>query len=233
MSSTATAATSSATAASAASSATPASSAASSADPHSSYPVITALENADTSYRNMVSQYSSLYAQYIDDVSSGRTVNTGEKQRMMTQLVADMETKLGEMNRLLNEAYSDGMTNQHLSSEASNALALQSSLIDMRMKQYKEARDSLAKVVGEETTSRMTVTQNRYVYYVYFIFAFALCASIIYMVMGGTLPFGLLIILLVLGFFIGWEFYKSWLARMGSGISLGAMNVKGVFRIVT
>lgn len=202
-------------------------------DPHMSYPLITALENSDAKYRELISQYSSLYGQYIDDQAAKNTVGLAQKSQMMSQLVASMGQELEKMNGLLNEAYNDGLTNQTLSSEASNALALQSSLIDMRMKQYKEARDSLARVVGDEASTRMNVNRNRYIYYVYFIFAFALCASIIYMVMGGSLPFGLLILLLVLGFFIGWEFYKSWLARIGSGVNLGAMNVKGVFRIVT
>lgn len=202
-------------------------------DPHSGYPLITALENSDTTYRNLISQYSSLYGQYIDDKAAGNTVSLTQKGQMLSQLVTSMGQELDKMNGLLNEAYNDGLTNQTLSAEASNALALQSSLIDMRMKEYSAARDSLARVMGEEATSRMNVTRSKYIYYVYFIFAFALCASIVFMIMGGSLPFGLLVLLLVLGFFIGWEFYKSWLAKIGSGVNLGAMNVKSVFRVVT
>jgi hypothetical protein len=151
----------------------------------------------------------------------------------MTQIVASLGAELNKMNGLLNTAYGDGMTNQQLSSKASNALSMQSSLIDMRMKQYQEARDSLALVLGEEKTSSDRTSRNRLVYYVYFIFAFALCASIVYMVMGGSLPFALLVILLVLGAFISWEFYKSWLAKVGTNVSLSVPSVKGVFRIVT
>ena len=198
----------------------------------SSYPLIDALENSDAIYRELLSQYTILSGQHINNKAAGKSGNDVNQQKM-SQIVASLGSELNKMNGLLNTAYGDGMTNQQLSSKASNALAMQSSLIDMRMKQYQEARDSLALVMGEESTSSDRTSRNRLVYYVYFIFAFALCASIVYMVMGGSLPFGLLIILLVLGVFISWEFYKSWLAKIGTDISLSVPSVKGVFRIVT
>ena len=198
----------------------------------SSYPLIDALENSDATYRELLSQYTILSGQHINNKAAGKSGNDVNQQKM-TQIVSSLGAELNKMNGLLNTAYGDGMTNQQLSSKASNALAMQSSLIDMRMKQYQEARNSLALVMGEESTSSDRTSRNRLVYYVYFIFAFALCASIVYMVMGGSLPFGLLIILLVLGVFISWEFYKSWLAKIGTDISLSVPSVKGVFRIVT
>ena len=198
----------------------------------SSYPLIDALENSDAIYRELLSQYTILSGQHINNKAAGKSGNNVNQQKM-SQIVASLGSELNKMNGLLNTAYGDGMTNQQLSSTASNALAMQSSLIDMRMKQYQEARDSLALVMGEESTSSDRTSRNRLVYYVYFIFALALCVSIVYMVMGGSLPFGLLIILLVLGVFISWEFYKSWLAKIGTDISLSVPSVKGVFRIVT
>lgn len=198
----------------------------------SSYPLIDALENSDAIYRELLSQYTILSGQHINNKAAGKSGNNVNQQKM-SQIVASLGSELNKMNGLLNTAYGDGMTNQQLSSKASNALAMQSSLIDMRMKQYQEARDSLALVMGEESTSSDRTSRNRLVYYVYFIFALALCVSIVYMVMGGSLPFGLLIILLVLGVFISWEFYKSWLAKIGTDISLSVPSVKGVFRIVT
>lgn len=198
----------------------------------SSYPLIDALENSDAIYRELLSQYTILSGQHINNKAAGKSGNDVNQQKM-SQIVASLGSELNKMNGLLNTAYGDGMTNQQLSSKASNALAMQSSLIDMRMKQYQEARDSLALVMGEESTSSDRTSRNRLVYYVYFIFALALCVSIVYMVMGGSLPFGLLIILLVLGVFISWEFYKSWLAKIGTDISLSVPSVKGVFRIVT
>lgn len=198
----------------------------------SSYPLIDALENSDATYRELLSQYTILSGQHINNKAAGKSGNDVNQQKM-SQIVASLGSELNKMNGLLNTAYGDGMTNQQLSSKASNALAMQSSLIDMRMKQYQEARDSLALVMGEESTSSDRTSRNRLVYYVYFIFALALCVSIVYMVMGGSLPFGLLIILLVLGVFISWEFYKSWLAKIGTDISLSVPSVKGVFRIVT
>ena len=199
----------------------------------SSYPLIVELESADTRYRDLIAQYTSLYGQYIDDQAAGDTAAMAQKSQMLSQLVTSLGAELDDMNRIMNAAYNDGVTNQTLSAEASNALATQSTLIDMRMKQYQEARDALARVVGEEASSHMGATRSRLIYYVYFIFALSLCAGIVYMVLGGSLPFGLLVVLLVLGLFIGWEFYKSWLARLGSGISLNAPAIKGVFRIVT
>lgn len=198
----------------------------------SSYPLIDALENSDAIYRELLSQYTILSGQHINNKAAGKSGNDVNQQKM-SQIVASLGSELNKMNGLLNTAYGDGMTNQQLSSKASNALAMQSSLIDMRMKQYQEARDSLALVMGEESTSSDRTSRNRLVYYVYFIFALALCVSIVYMVMGGSLPFGLLIILLVLGVFISWEFYKSWLAKIGTDINLSVPSVKGVFRIVT
>ena len=199
----------------------------------SSYPLIDALENSDDTYRDLLSQYTILSGQYINDKATGNVVGNSTKQQRMSQIVSLLGAELNKMNGLLNSAYGNGMTNQQLSSKASNALAMQSSLIDMRMKQYQEARNSLALVMGEEKTSSDRTSRNRLVYYVYFIFAFALCVSIVYMVLGGSLPFGLLLILLVLGVFISWEFYKSWLAKIGTDISLTVPSVKGVFRIVT
>jgi hypothetical protein len=198
----------------------------------SSYPLIDALENSDAIYRELLSQYTILSGQHINNKAAGKSGNDVNQQKM-SQIVASLGSELNKMNGLLNTAYGDGMTNQQLSSKASNALAMQSSLIDMRMKQYQEARDSLALVMGEESTSSDRTSRNRLVYYVYFIFALALCVSIVYMVMGGSLPFGLLVILLVLGVFISWEFYKSWLAKIGTDISLSVPSVKGVFRVVT
>lgn len=198
-----------------------------------SYPLITALENSDATYRELISQYSSLYSQYIDDKSTNSTTGIREKEQMLSQIVDSMKQELDKMNNLLNDAYNNGLTNQKLSAEASNALAQQSTLIEMRMKQYQDARNSLARVIGEETSSGLNVTRNRYIYYIYFIFALALCASIIHLIMGGSLPFGILIMLFILGIFVSWEFYKSWLGRVGDSINIGSMNVKGVFRVVT
>lgn len=199
----------------------------------SSYPLIDALESSDATYRDLLSQYTILSGEYINDKATGKTAGNAAKQQRMSQIVASLGSELNKMNGLLNTAYGSGMTNQQLSAKASNALAMQSTLLDMRMKQYQEARNSLALVMGEEKESGDRTSRNRMVYYVYFIFAFALCASIIYMVMGGSLPFGLLVILLVLGVFISWEFYKSWLAKIGTDVSLAVPSVKGVFRIVT
>jgi hypothetical protein len=199
----------------------------------SSYPLIDALESSDAKYRDLLSQYTILSGEYINDKATGKSTGNAAKEQRMSQIVSSLGAELNKMNGLLNTAYGDGMTNQQLSSKASNALAMQSTLIEMRMKQYQEARDSLALVLGEEKISSDRTSRNRLVYYVYFIFAFALCASIIYMVMGGSLPFGLLVILLVLGMFISWEFYKSWLAKAGTNVSSSVPSVKGVFRIVT
>ena len=197
------------------------------------YPLISALESSDATYRDLLSQYTILSGEYINDKASGKATGAAAKEQRMSQIVTALGAELNKMNGLLNAAYDDGMTNQQLSSKASNALAMQSTLIEMRMKQYQEARNSLALVMGEEKESSDRTSRNRLVYYVYFIFAFALCASIVYMVLGGSLPFGLLVILLVLGVFITWEFYKSWLAKIGTDVSLSVPSVTGVFRIVT
>jgi hypothetical protein len=202
-------------------------------DDAAEYPLITDLEASDATYRGLLSQYESLSGQYIDDKAMGNTADLTQKEQMMSQLVVSMGEELEKMNGILNSAYNDGMTNQTLSAKASNALGMQATLIEMRMKQYQDARNSLARVVGEERSSHSSTMRSRLIYYVYFIFAAALCASIVYVMIGGSLPFALLIVLLVLGLFIGWEFYKSWLARIGTNISLGAPNVTGVFRIVT
>lgn len=202
-------------------------------DDAAEYPLITDLESSDATYRGLLSQYESLSGQYIDDKAMGHTADLAQKEQMMAQLVVSMGEELDKMSGILNAAYNDGMTNQTLSAKASNALGMQATLIEMRVKQYQDARNSLARVVGEERSSHGNTMRNRLVYYVYFIFAAALCASIVYIMIGGSLPFALLIILLVLGLFIGWDFYKSWLARVGTSISLGTPNVTGVFRIVT
>jgi len=109
----------------------------------------------------------------------------------------------------------------------------QSILVERRERQFQEARDRLAHLAGEESTSLAGVHQSRMRYYVFFILALALAASATYLFIGGSLPFALVVILLVIGLFVTWEIYKSWLASIGNVAYTGADNIKGVFRLMT
>jgi hypothetical protein len=110
--------------------------------------------------------------------------------------------------------------------------------MEQRMKHYREARDRLAHVVGEEESSGLNVIKNRNMFNIHYIFALALILSVVFIFMGGSLPTTILIIMLIVGTYVGWEYYKHMLGVASNKISAASYgssmpNISGVFRIVT
>ena len=197
----------------------------------SNYPIIDALIGKQQEFDAVLASYSTNYDNYLN--SAVTPAPDSALASTMKSEVASMASIMTEMDGLLETAFDQGLVNQDHSAQASAALADQSILVERRMKQFEDARDRLAHLAGEEQVTMMDVRKSRFRYYIYFIFAVALVVSITYMVMGGSLPMGLLLILLVLGVFITWEFYKSWLGSIGNMAVGGPSQVKGVFRLMT
>jgi len=197
----------------------------------SNYPIILAIKAKEQEFNNILSSYTTNYDLYLNS-SVTPTPDDALRSTLKNEVVAMGQT-LNELNGLLNQAYQIGLTNQDFSTKASGALLDQSILVERRERQFQEARDRLAHLAGEESTSLAGVHQSRMRYYVFFILALALAASATYLFIGGSLPFALVVILLVIGLFVTWEIYKSWLASIGNVAYTGADNIKGVFRLMT
>lgn len=208
------------------------------------YPIIQSLQTAEANYRSLIDEYTTKYAEFADIVNTDMSNNvqldlSNAHVNELKKLVNSMEVELETMKTNLKDAYSKGLHNQDLSAEASNALHIQSSLIDERVKQFNEARDTIAHLIGEEKDFRRAAVRNQYSYYVYFIFAIALIASIVSLLMGGSLPFSIFVILLVLGFFVGWETYKGIIVKSANKVSdelnldINPMRFKGTFNLLT
>jgi len=197
----------------------------------SNYPIILAIKAKEQEFNNILSSYTTNYDLYLNS-SVTPTPNDALRSTLKNEVVAMGQT-LNELNGLLNQAYQIGLTNQDFSTKASGALLDQSILVERRERQFQEARDRLAHLAGEESTSLAGVHQSRMRYYIFFILALALAASATYLFIGGSLPFALVVILLVIGLFVTWEIYKSWLASIGNVAYTGADNIKGVFRLMT
>lgn len=200
--------------------------------------VIDELQKAENRYNNILEQYNSLLDNYTDLKSIGNKKEADAVSAEMKQLITALGSELNEMKRILNQAYNDGQTRQSLSASAGNALELQDAIMEQRMNHYREARDRLAHVVGEEQSSGTNVIKNRNIYIVHYVLALALIASIGYMLMGGSLPVGILIIMIVVGSYVSWEYYKFVIGETTAKISeasYGASlpSVTGVFRLVT
>ena len=200
--------------------------------------VIDELQKAENRYNNILEQYNSLLDNYTDLKSIGNKKEADAVSAQMKQLINALGSELNEMKRILNQAYNDGETRQSLSASAGNALELQDAIMEQRMNHYREARDRLAHVVGEEQSSGTNVIKNRNIYIVHYVLALALIASIGYMLMGGSLPVGILIIMIVVGSYVSWEYYKFVIGETTAKISeasYGASlpSVTGVFRLVT
>ena len=197
----------------------------------SNYPIILAIKAKEQEFNNILSSYTTNYDLYLNS-SVTPTPDDALRSTLKNEVVAMGQT-LNELNGLLNQAYQIGLTNQDFSTKASGALLDQSILVERRERQFQEARDRLAHLAGEESTSLAGVHQSRMRYYIFFILALALAASATYLFIGGSLPFALVVILLVIGLFVTWEIYKSWLASIGNVAYTGADNIKGVFRLMT
>ena len=197
----------------------------------SNYPIISAIKAKEEEFNNILSSYTTNYDLYLNS-SVTPTPDNSLRSTLKNEVLAMGET-LNELNGLLNQAYQQGLTNQDFSTKASGALLDQSVLVERREQQFQEARDRLAHLAGEESTTLTGVYQSRMRYYLFFILALALAASAVYLFLGGSLPFALMVILLVIGVFVTWEIYKSWLASIGNLAYSGADNIKGVFRLMT
>lgn len=200
--------------------------------------VIEELQKAENRYNNILEQYNSLLDNYSDLRSIGNKKEADAVSAEMKQLITALGSELNEMKRILNQAYNDGQTRQSLSASAGNALEVQDAIMEQRMNHYREARDRLAHVVGEEQSSGTNVIKNRNIYIIHYVFVLALIASIGYMLMGGSLPVGILIIMIVVGSYVSWEYYKFVIGETSAKISeasYGASlpSVTGVFRLVT
>jgi len=197
----------------------------------SNYPIIEAIKAKEQEFNSILSSYTTNYDLYLNSSVTPNPNNT--LRSTLKNEVSAMGQTLNELNGLLNHAYDMGLTNQDFSVKASGALLDQSVLVERREKQFQDARDRLAHLAGEEEVSRMSVYESRIKYYLFFILAFALAGSAIYLFIGGSLPFALMIILLIVGFFVTWEIYKSWLSYLSYSAVSGADNIKGVFRLMT
>jgi uncharacterized protein YdcH (DUF465 family) len=200
--------------------------------------VIEELQKAENRYNNILEQYNSLLDNYTDLKSIGNKKEADAVSAQMKQLITALGSELNEMKRILNQAYNDGQTRQSLSASAGNALEVQDAIMEQRMNHYREARDRLAHVVGEEQSSGTNVIKNRNIYIIHYVFAIALIASIGYMLMGGSLPVGILIIMIVIGSYVSWEYYKFVIGETTAKISEASYgsslpSVTGVFRLVT
>lgn len=197
----------------------------------SNYPIISAIKAKEQEFNNILSSYTTNYDLYLNSSVTSNPDNA-LRSTLNNEVVAMGET-LNELNGLLNQAYQTGLTNLDFSAKASGALLDQSVLVERRERQFQEARDRLAHLAGEVSTSQSDVYKSRMRYYIYFILALALAASATYLFLGGSLPFALIVILLIIGAFVTWEIYKSWLASFGNVASSGAHNIKGVFKLMT
>ena len=200
--------------------------------------VIEALQEAENRYGNILEQYNSLSDNYTDLQAMGNVKEANLVSAEMKQLVSSLGDELNEMKRILNQAYNDGETRQSLSASAGSAIELQDTIMEQRMKHYREARDRLAHVVGEEESSGLNVIKNRNVFNIHYIFALVLIISVVFIFMGGSLPTTILIIMLIVGTYVGWEYYKHMLGVASNKISEASYgssmpNISGVFRIVT
>lgn len=200
--------------------------------------VIEELQKAENRYNNILEQYNSLLDNYSDLRSIGNKKEADAVSAEMKQLITALGSELNEMKRILNQAYNDGQTRQSLSASAGNVLEVQDAIMEQRMNHYREARDRLAHVVGEEQSSGTNVIKNRNIYIIHYVFALALIACIGYMLMGGSLPVGILIIMIVVGSYVSWEYYKFIIGETTAKISESSYgtslpSVTGVFRLVT
>ena len=201
------------------------------------YPLIKTLETSEDTYRQLLDEYTTTYSTYINNKALG--IDDASGATILRNLVSSMGSELDTMNNIIQEIYQKGIDNQTLSAESSNALQIQTSLIDERMKQYNEVRNSVAHLVGEEKNMRRMATRNQYSYYLYFIFALALIVSIVILLMGGTLPLALFGILLVIGAFVGWETYKAIVVKSATKFSdslnldINPRRFKGTFHLLT
>jgi cell fate (sporulation/competence/biofilm development) regulator YlbF (YheA/YmcA/DUF963 family) len=201
--------------------------------------VVEQLQQAEDRYAKILEQYREMNEKYTNLQAFGKTEEANLLSAQMTQVVSALGNELNEMKRILNSAYNEGETRQSLSASAGSALELQDAIMEQRSRQYKDARDRLAHIIGEESSTGLNVVKNRNMYQVYFVLAIALFVSIIFMFMGGSLPTGVLIIMIVVGVYIGWEFYKSWLGSISNKFGgkfmdkIGVPSISGVFRIVT
>lgn len=197
----------------------------------SNYPIIEAIKAKEQEFNSILSSYTTNYDLYLNSSVTPNPNNT--LRSTLKNEVTAMGQTLNELNSLLNHAYQMGLTNQDFSVKASGALLDQSVLVERREKQFQDARDRLAHLAGEEEVSRIGVYESRIKYYLFFILALALAGSALYLFLGGSLPFALMIILLIVGFFVTWEIYKSWLSYLSNSAVSGADNIKGVFRLMT
>jgi len=195
--------------------------------------VIEELKQVETRYGNNLHEYNKLNEKYTDYLALGNKTEANKISTEMKSLVTQLGADISEMKIILNRAYNEGQTRQTLSASAGSALELQDTIMERRMEHYKEARNRLEQIIGEENSTSINVIKNRNMYTIYFVFALALVASIIYIVLGGSLPTSILLILFIIGGYFGWEYYKQWLGvAADKGADFGS-NVTGVFRMIT
>jgi hypothetical protein len=194
--------------------------------------VVQELQNSEERYNEILKQYTELNDQYTEAQSTDNKEEIATISAKMTQLISALGNELDQMKSILNRAYNDGETRQTLSASAGNAMEIQQSIMEQRMNHFMDARDRLEHIVGEESSSGLNVVRNRNIYYIYYIFAFALIACIIVMLFGGSLPSGIIMIFIVLGVFIGWEYYKKCLAGFGNVASEQSSKITGIFKLI-
>lgn len=204
------------------------------------YPLINELETLEDNYSSLLDEYTTLYGNFINDKALGKTTDIAKDTARLQELINAMSVELNKMSGILTNAYNQGLNNQGLSAQASNALYTQSALVNERMKQYNEVRNSVAHLVEEEAELSRSAFSNQYIYFVTFFFAVALILSIGYLFMGGSLPITLIIIFLIFALFVGWQYYKNVISKVSINtnnsvfdLGLDGLKIKGNFHLIT
>ena len=204
------------------------------------------LEQLDESFNVLVDEYTKLYDCYqrkqLDATHNCSNVGLGSNPSII-DMKDELVTKTNSMGAILNEmkqiAYTiwfQGKNNQNMSVDVANALVTQSMLLDVRKRQYNAARNEIAQLKGLQKETNMDATKYRRVYFIYILVAAVLIFCFVYVFMGGSLPFALVGVLILICVYIGWEYYKGWLVRTANyakGANIEGVGFGSAFRMIT
>lgn len=204
------------------------------------------LEQLDASFNVLVDEYTTLYQCYkrkqVDATYDCSNVGLGSNPSIIDMKDAldiktnVMKSKLDDMQQITRTLLVQGKQNQNMSVDVANALVTQSMLLDVRKRQYNAARNEIAQLKGLQKETNMDATKYRRVYFIYILVAVVLIVCVIYVFMGGSLPFALIGILILICVYIGWEYYKGWLVRTANyakGANIEGVGFGSAFRMIT
>lgn len=190
-------------------------------------------------FDNIASSYNKNSKTYLNNVSSLMD-DDRIKQSEMMNLRVQIESEINDLGLILNDMHSliqelniKGNQTNMKNNYASAAIKAQTFLIEKKEKIYKESIQDFYTKINKEQKTALYARQQQTTYIIYIIISVIIIGIVISFLFGNGVSLMFTILIIILGVYVTWEFYKRWMYGAGDLANTGFNKIKGTFNLFT